>query len=252
MHILLTNDDSHSSPLLRFLIDYLRTIGDVTIVVPKEEQSWTGKSITRFRPLHVDEIKLGDTQAFCVDGTPADCVNLALYNLVPEKPDLVVSGINIGRNTGVGFAISSGTIGACLEGNIAGIPGIAFSQDLASDVFAYWSEYRGFRPEDVNQLAHQAADLLPRITDYLLDGLCDEPVTWNVNLPQQPAKDCRLTHAYLGYSLYDSCFEPMGDQYRHNLKSIRPDTRPDSDGEVIKAGHVSLTKIDIREIGRMG
>lgn len=251
MHILLTNDDSHSSPLLRFLIEYLQTIGDLTIVVPKEEQSWTGKSMTRFRPLYVDEIRLGDTQAFCVDGTPADCVNLAVYNILSKKPDLVVSGINIGRNTGVGFAISSGTIGACLEGNIAGIPGIAFSQDLASDVYTYWSAHRSFHPENVNQLAHRSATLLPRITDYLLDGRCDEPVTWSVNLPQQPAEDCQLIHAHLGHTLYDSCYEPEGDQYHHNLKTYRMDKRPDADSEVIKAGHVSMTKIDIREIGRM-
>lgn len=250
MHILLTNDDSHSSPLLRFLIDFLHTLGEVTIVVPREEQSWTGKSMTRFRPLYVDEIRLGDNRAFCVDGTPADCVNMGVYNLMPKKPDLVVSGINIGRNTGVGFAISSGTIGACLEGNIAGIPGIAISQDLASDVYNHWYEHRSFRPEDVRNLSDQTALLLPQITDYLLAGLCDEPVTWNVNLPQQPAETCRLTHTSLAQSLYGACFEPVGDQYRHNLKSIRADTSPGTDAEVIKEGHISLTKIDIREIGR--
>jgi 5'-nucleotidase len=249
MRILLTNDDSHSSPLLRFLVAHLRTLGDLTIVVPMEEQSWTGKAMTRFSPLYVDEIALGDARAFCVDGTPADCVNLAVHHLTPAPPDLVVSGINIGRNTGVGFALSSGTVGACLEANIAGIPGIALSQDLETDVYMHWGLHREFRPEVVEQLSAQTMALLPRITNYLLDGKCGEPVTWNVNLPSRPAPDCRLVHTFLGHSFYGSCFQKTGDRYHHNLKTYQPDERPQADGVVIRAGHVSVTRLDMRDLG---
>jgi 5'-nucleotidase len=104
---------------------WLRTMGNLTIVVPEEEQSWTGQSISRFRYLYLDTVMLRDGQAYCVDGTPADCINLGIYHVLQQKPDLVGSGINIGINAGLGFALSSGTIGACLEANIAGIPAIA-------------------------------------------------------------------------------------------------------------------------------
>lgn len=250
MHILLTNDDSHHSPLLAILLEHLQTIGEVTVVVPMEEQSWTGKCMTRFRPLYVDEILLGDTRAFCVDGAPADCVNLGLYHLVPKKPDLIVSGINIGRNTGVGFAVSSGTVGGCLEGNIAGIPGIALSQDLEHDVYLYWGSHRTFKPEVVDRLRERVMRVLPRITDYLLDGRLDAPITWNVNLPIDPAPDCQLVHTVLGHSFYESCFEKVGDQYRHNLKVYRSDPRPEADGVVVQNGQVSLTRIDLRDLGQ--
>lgn len=73
MHILLTNDDSHISPLFRFAIDILKPLGDVTIVVPQEEQSWTGKSMSRFKPLALSQIRLQEDIAHCVNGTPADC-----------------------------------------------------------------------------------------------------------------------------------------------------------------------------------
>jgi len=250
VHILLTNDDSHRSPLLSLLLEYLKTLGDVTIVVPMEEQSWTGKSMTRFRPLYVDEILLNGTRAFCVDGTPADCVNLGLHHLVPQKPDIVVSGINIGRNTGVGFALSSGTVGACLEGNIAGIPGIAISQDLEHEVYMHWGGHRSFLPETVERLGTGLVPLLPRLVDHLLSGRLEPFVTWNVNLPVDLSPDCPLVHTVLGHSFYDSCFEKQGARYRHNLKVYHADERPMSDGVVIREGKASLTRIDMRDLGQ--
>src|SRR5262249_10598694 len=130
MHILLTNDDSHISPLFRFAIDLLKTLGTVTIVVPQQEQSWTGKSMSRFKPLTLSQPLLQQDTAFCVDGTPADCVKMGIYHVCDPPPDLVVSGINIGTNTGVGFLLASGTVGACLEANLAGHPAVALSQSL--------------------------------------------------------------------------------------------------------------------------
>ena len=104
MHILLTNDDSHTSPLFRFAIDILKPLGDVTIVVPQEEQSWTGKSMSRFKPLALSQMKLQDDIAHCVNGTPADCVNLGVHHLCQEPPDLVVSDIIMPGLTGLELA----------------------------------------------------------------------------------------------------------------------------------------------------
>ncbi len=130
MKILITNDDSHRSPLLQFAISYFSRFGDVSIVVPLHEQSWTGKCVTRFDPVHAQEVELFGRKAFTVSGRPADCVNVGVYNLLDQRPDLVVSGINAGFNMGIGFVLSSGTVGACLEANIADIPAIALSQSF--------------------------------------------------------------------------------------------------------------------------
>ena len=139
MNILLTNDDGWDSPLLPFTADYLREMGDLTIALPQEEQSWTGKAMTRFGRLQVEERELCGITGYSISGRPADCMNLALHHLCPKLPDLIVSGINMGSNLGVSFIVSSGTVGACLEANIAGIPGIALSQCLQPETYKQWA-----------------------------------------------------------------------------------------------------------------
>ena len=252
MEILLTNDDSHASPLFRFAIDGVKSLGRVTIVVPKEEQSWTGKSMSRFKPLVLDEIRLRDDAAYCLDGTPADCVNVGVYHVCEPRPDLVVSGINIGINAGVGFLFASGTIGACLEANIAGIPAIALSQSLEPSVFQGWTAQRRMPEAEEERLRHQTERLLGRVFDLLFarEDFWREPVTWNVNLPSEAAADCRIVPAVLGHTVYGSCFKKVGDQFRHDLEMPTPDARDHADGVVVRQGQVSLTRIDIRELGQ--
>jgi 5'-nucleotidase len=254
MEILLTNDDSHRSPLFEFIIDKLSTLGRLTIVVPKEEQSWTGKSITRFKHLYVDEIGLFGRTAFCLDGTPADCINWGIYHLYAgRRPDLVVSGINIGLNTGIGFALSSGTIGACLEANIAAVPGVALSQDFAPECFRQWLETRSLPAEVLARLKDQTTALLDRIFPALEErqDFLTRPVTWNVNLPFEVRPDWRMVDAFLGHTWYSSCFRRSGERFRHDLDPPREDDRSGADGAVVRSGHVSVTEIDIRALGRL-
>ena len=248
MHILLTNDDSHASPLFRFAIDILKPLGRVTIVVPKEEQSWTGKSMTRFKPLILDEIRLEDDVAYCLDGTPADCANVGVYHTCEPRPDLVVSGINIGVNAGLSFFFSSGTIGACLEANIAGVPAIALSQALDRDVFRAWTERRQMPEVTVARLREQTAALLGGVFQKLLarPDFFSQPVTWNVNLPFTAAPHWEIAPTVLGHTMYGSCFNKVGDQFRHGLELPEADARDAADGEVLRRGHVSITCIDIR------
>ena len=105
--ILLTNDDSHDSPLFHYAIDALKQLGELEIAVPATEQSWKGKAMTRFGNLYAERIEIHGVPAWSISGTPADCVNLAIYNLLAEKPDIIVSGTNIGKNTGLSFMFSS-------------------------------------------------------------------------------------------------------------------------------------------------
>jgi 5'-nucleotidase len=249
-HILLTNDDSHDSPLFLNTIEVLQTKGDLTVVVPAEEQSWKGKSMTRFGPLYVDRIDLHGTPAYSVTGTPADCVNLAVYNLLEKPPDIVVSGINIGTNTGLGFMLASGTVGACLEANIAGIPALALSQALEPAVFRQWHDNRGFLPETATHLKSMSDEIIPLVWDSLIESVGSEPITWNVNFPFARSPELTIVKTKLGQTFYQRCFSKRGDQYFHDLARFSIDPDPESDLAAIRNGNVSVTEIDIRSLGR--
>ena len=117
MRILLTNDDGVYAPGLRALRTALRTLGEVTVVAPVGEQSAVGHSITLLTPLVVQEV-LDEEQrpmGWAVEGRPADCVKLALLELLPQRPDVIVSGLNAGSNAGINV-LYSGTVAAAIEG----------------------------------------------------------------------------------------------------------------------------------------
>lgn len=144
MQILVTNDDGVDAPALPLLADALRALGDVHVVAPARNQSWIAKAITRERDVTVETVERGGVAMFAVHGTPADCVQLAVSGLVPTV-DVVVSGINLGRNHGQAFVLSSGTVGAAMEGGIAGIPSLAVStgERVGDDYGAWrtWAQY---------------------------------------------------------------------------------------------------------------
>ena len=253
MQILLTNDDSIDSPFLELAIDFLRSKGNLKVVVPREEQSWKGKSITRFSDMVAESCEIHGVQGCTFSGTPADCTNFAIYNLYEEqKPDIVVSGINIGANTGVSFTCSSGTVGACLEANIAGVPGIAFSQALDRTVFFDWADNRRVPEGTMNVLRDRILpqmdmtwEALSRREDWLRD-----PITWNVNMPVLPAEDCKPVSAFLGHAFYGSIFKQRGEIYVHDVDSPVPDETPASDTAVVSSGHVAVTRLDLLTFGQ--
>ena len=248
MRILLTNDDSHDSPLFLLAIELLRELGDLTVVVPAREQSWTGKSMTRFGEVDTDRIDLRGTPAWSVSGTPADCVNLAIYNLMDVPPDIVVSGINIGVNTGIGFCMASGTLGACFEANIAGLPAIALSQAMAFEDHKSWYTQRAFAADSLARMESNARQLLPKIwKDYV--SILDRAITWSFNIPDH-CKSLEVIETRLGQTFYGQCFSQRGDRYSHDLQRFDIDAAPDSDQAVVFTGNVSATEIDIREIGQ--
>jgi 5'-nucleotidase len=117
MRILLTNDDGIYAPGLRALLPELKKIGDVTVVAPASEQSAVGHSITLLTPLIVQEVRDEQNEflGWAVEGKPADCVKVALLELLPQPPDLVVSGLNAGSNAGINV-LYSGTVAAAIEG----------------------------------------------------------------------------------------------------------------------------------------
>lgn len=248
--ILLTNDDSHDSPLFHFAIEALRKLGELHIAVPATEQSWKGKSMTRYGPLYAEKISIHDYPAWSVTGTPADCVNLALYNLLDERPDIVVSGINIGKNVGLGFVFASGTVGACLEANIAGLPALALSQELTREDFQHWDQNRAFRETTYTELRQSVEVLVPRVWTRLVTTHFESITTWNVNFPQAYTGAPEIRRTRMGYSTYRDCFRQRGDQYLFGLVNATLDTAADTDDATLKAGQISATLLDIRTFGQ--
>lgn len=256
MRILITNDDSHRSPLLRLAVNYFSQFGEVSIVVPLHEQSWTGKCVSRFEPVHVQEIELFGRRAFTVSGRPADCVSLGVFNIFDAPPDLVVSGINAGFNMGLGFVLSSGTVGACLEANLAGIPAIALSQ--AFDVATrdeYIVDY--LIPErTMARFEQQIVSILDKATGILLSDrlrkrVLEHPITWNLNFPFELHAPDVVRYAPLGKARYGRCFEeesganPTVRTFHHRAIELVSDPNPHIDSTLVRSGVATLSPISL-------
>src|SRR3954453_14021733 len=164
MKILVSNDDGYLAPGLIALADALVPIADITVVAPDSNRSGSSNSLSLDRPLSVYRAENG---FYFVDGTPSDCVHVALTGLLSFKPDLVVSGINQGQNMG-DDTLYSGTVAAATEGFLFGIPAIAFSQ-----VEHGWTH--------LDSAAKVAREVVERRFDAL-----PKPYLLNVNIPNLP------------------------------------------------------------------
>ena len=122
MNILISNDDGYLAPGIQELARRIRRFGNVTVVAPEQNHSGASNSLTLNRPLSVRQVQ---ENVFFVNGTPSDCVHIALTGLLPQKPDIVLSGINCGQNMG-DDVLYSGTVAAAMEGFLFGCPSFAF------------------------------------------------------------------------------------------------------------------------------
>jgi 5'-nucleotidase len=248
-NILLSNDDSFDSPILQITLEILRDFGNLYVAVPDEEQSWKGKSMTRLTSIEVSPLELEGAIGWRITGTPADCTNLAMHQLMPCIPDIVVSGTNIGKNVGAGFVFSSGTIGACLEANISGIPAIALSQQLAKEDFMYWYENRSFLPETILKLKSTLNKNIPAIwRQFPLEGL-DPRTTWNINFPEISFSDPKIIYTKTGQSYYGNCFSKSEKGYKFSLKEATIDKTPFTDDKTLQEGNISASLLDLRTFG---
>ena len=114
--LLVTNDDGPDSPALLPLLRELSQLGDVRVLIPDTERSWSSKTMTRGGRLRVVETEMDGFTVTTLNGSPADCANLGIHNIWPTPPALVVSGVNMGANAGLSFLLSSGTVAAAVEG----------------------------------------------------------------------------------------------------------------------------------------
>ena len=235
MRLLLTNDDGILAQGLECLRAAAEPLGEVTVVAPDREQSATSHSLTLHHPLR--PVRRGERR-WQVDGTPTDCVMLALEALMPEKPDFVLSGINHGQNMGEDV-LYSGTVAAAMEGLALGVPSIAIS-------FA-----GGDLRADVSQLKEQVKVLTPLLNHLTSLPELPHDTLFNVNLPPVPAdqvKGTRLTR--LGRRVYSQSVAPMKDPWGRQIYwigggEITWTGEPDSDFKAIEEGYVSVTPLHL-------
>ena len=162
--ILISNDDGADSPALRPLVRAVAKDADVRVVVPDGERSWVGKAISRFGALSIRRVEDQGIETVLVSGSPADCVNLGVHTVFPETPELVVTGVNVGLNVGAAFFLSSGTVGAAIEGRIAGVPAIAFSTGIPDDDREWKADSGTAEKEPMwERLAALSADIVARV-----------------------------------------------------------------------------------------
>ncbi len=233
MRILLSNDDGVYSPGLAALEKQLRRFGEVFVAAPATEQSGVAHAITYLTPLLCKSIRReGRHWAWAVDGSPADCVKLAIVELCPWKPDLVVSGINSGLNAGINV-LYSGTVAAAIEGAFFGITSIAVSMEHSED------------PDTA------AAALIAR---NVIDGIVKQPESqgklFNVNIPtvatQHPA-EVKIVPMGLGQygRQYEKRTAPNGRDYYWALWTEPPEPPPEeTDVTQLSQGHVTVTPLD--------
>ena len=234
MKILLTNDDGVYAPGLAALYRELQLLGEVVVVAPESEQSAVGHAITLMTPLRVKEVSLNcGVEGFAVSGFPADCVKIAMAELLPSPPDLVVSGINLGPNVGINV-LYSGTVSAATEAGILGVKGVAFSLDSYD------------KNADFATAATLARELLEQVRGW---GAWNNGVCLNINLPNLPRaeiKGVRITRQDTGPLVEH--FERRVDPRRHIYYwlaeiNARPAINQDTDYGALAQGYVSVTPI---------
>ncbi|MGH7304745.1 MAG: 5'/3'-nucleotidase SurE [Candidatus Rokuibacteriota bacterium] len=223
--VVLTNDDGIHAPGLAALETALAELGEVYVVAPEREQSACGHALTLHRPLR--PLRLGERR-FSVNGTPSDCVNLAVLGFLPETPVLVVSGINHGANLGDDVTYS-GTVSAAMEGTILGVPSIAVSLVDGGDF----------------ELAGRVARLVAM--RVLVGGLADNTLL-NVNVPPQPPRGIRMTR--LGHRVYKEKIVEQADprgrsHYWIGGGEARWDDLEGTDMGAVHDGYVSLTPLHL-------
>lgn len=229
MHILVSNDDGILAPGIGLLAEACRGVAHVTVVAPDREQSGTSHSLTLHRPLRA---ALRPDGAYQVDGTPTDCVLLAVNALLPERPSFVFSGVNHGPNMGEDV-LYSGTVAVAMEAVTLGIPGVAIS-------------FAGHDPEVLGTYG----PLLGRLVRQVVGVPTFPPDTiLNVNLPDVPATEVKGTMVTrLGSRYFSESLTRMQDPWGREIYWVGGGTitwtgGEDSDHRAVAEGYVSVTPL---------
>lgn len=237
MKILLCNDDGYQAQGIEALYAALRCVADVQVIAPEFNNSAKSNALTLHAPLYVQQAGNGFRY---IDGTPADCVHIALTGLLPEMPDLVVSGINNGANMG-DDTIYSGTVGAAMEGYLFGVPAIAFSQ-----VTKGW--------EHIEAAAEAAKNLVLQLAPQVLaNRTASARQTWllNVNIPNlpterlKPPRLCRLGRRHAAENVITQQSPHGQTMYWIGRAGAAKDDAEGTDFHATDNGHIAVTPLQV-------
>ena len=230
MRILVVNDDGIQAPGIWKLAELARQFGEVTVAAPKSQCSGMSHRITVDLGMEIAKVDF-PVEAYSIDGTPADCVKLAIGNVLKEKPDVVFSGINKGYNIGYEI-LYSGTVGAAMEALVHGVPAIAYSQDDTAD-YAVVEKYFG------------------ELTEILLKQKIGEGQIWNVNFPNCAAEEVKGTlydRIPAKLEFYHDRFEleKMDENiYMANSIHKKKKSAPEgTDAEALLGNYISVSKLN--------
>jgi 5'-nucleotidase len=234
MRILLTNDDGVYAPGLRAMRAELRKLGEVVVVAPATEQSAVGHSITLLTPLLVQDVvdEQGEFMGWAVEGRPADCVKLALIELLSEQPDLVVSGLNAGSNAGINV-LYSGTVAAAIEGAFFHCTSIAVSLEYTKPKLDF----------------PRAAGLARQVIEQILAQNPPKGSLFNVNIPsleKGPIRGIRTTaqNVVPYVEKFDRRVDPRGRVYFWSGPGLScPEPHPDTDVTALAEGYITVTPL---------
>ena len=239
--ILLTNDDGINSEGLWAAYDALREIADVVVCAPATQQSAVGRSLSIFEPLRVNTVNRGGITAYAVGGKPTDSVILALFAL-DVKPDLIVSGINIGENLSYEAITTSGTVGAALEAANHGFPAVAFSLQIEDQKEKF---------EDARNLADKFFETKGVIRDVITrimeKGFPSFTHVINVNIPSVITGGYEITHLaeHLFVTGVEKRLDPRGKPYYWINGPLVTDAPEGTDVHAIHKGNISITPITL-------
>ena len=233
--ILLTNDDGIYSKGIYALWEAMNEIGEVTVLAPNTEKSAVGHSITISDPIRIEPCaRHGDFKGYAVNGTPADCVKIAIGSFLDKEPNIVVSGINVGANVGANI-LYSGTVSAAAEGTMLGIPSIAFSLNT-------------FKANNYEL----SKEVVVKMTKNVLDHGLPKGTLLNVNIPNCEISECngyKVTTQGNEYFLDDleKREDPRGRiYYWMNGEIVNNDTSDEQDGYAIANNWISVTPIQYK------
>ncbi|MDV3244136.1 MAG: 5'/3'-nucleotidase SurE [Nitrososphaerales archaeon] len=245
--VMVTNDDSvHSNGV----IDLARSIAryaDVIIVAPEQPQSATALSLTFHKPLRVSKVNRGEFDCFAVSGSPGDCVLIGVNRLLPRRPDLVASGINIGDNNTFEDILASGTVAAALEAALTGIPAIAFSMEVGEESL-FTIEYA---QPDFAAAASVAGQI---VRDVLENGMPGGAELLNVNFPSKMDSSTKVVLTDVGRRKYTQKVlvrkDPRGRPYYWLFGERLSVFPPNSDAEaVLTKRRISITPLVLNMSG---
>lgn len=231
LKILLSNDDGFHAAGLQALYQAIKDRAEVTIVAPDRERSAVGHGITMHHPLRIEPVSLDGQTHWTVDGTPSDCIKLALEKVLrDQRPDLVISGINRGPNLG-SDVLYSGTVSAAIEGHMYGIPSVAASiYDFGNADFSAAAQF----------LANHLEHLLELASHSLI----------NINFPTATASNPKVRFTKLGRLSYTNVFEERKDPrgriyYWMGGERAQQEQEVDSDIRSVEEGDISITPLTI-------